>query len=68
MAAGHRDSFTVPKTDEDGEAHFVKDGKAKIKTQTTTSGLKAFEKVMPVPIQYPGKKYGNDDKPWFYTE
>lgn len=38
-----------------------KDGKAKAKS----CGLKAFEKVMPVPMVYPGKVYGDGDRPWF---
>ncbi|KAL8976007.1 MAG: hypothetical protein Q9205_007907, partial [Flavoplaca limonia] len=38
-----------------------KDGKAKERS----SGLKAFEKVMPVPMKYPGKEYGDGDTPWF---
>ncbi|KAL8788980.1 MAG: hypothetical protein Q9213_001389 [Squamulea squamosa] len=30
-------------------------------------GLEAFEKLIPVPMEYPGKEYG-DRKPWFYLE
>ena len=41
-----------------------KDGKIKAKS----SGLKAFEKVMPVPMVYPGQEYGDDDTPWFNAE
>ena len=30
-------------------------------------GLRAFENVMPVPILYPGREYGDGDRPWFFT-
>ncbi|KAL8767691.1 MAG: hypothetical protein Q9209_005871 [Squamulea sp. 1 TL-2023] len=33
----------------------------------TIQGLEAFEKLIPVPMEYPGKEYG-DGKPWFYSE
>ncbi|KAL8907861.1 MAG: hypothetical protein Q9171_005686 [Xanthocarpia ochracea] len=32
-----------------------------------TCGLKAFERLIPVPMEYPGQDYG-DGKPWFYSE
>lgn len=32
-----------------------------------TCGLKAFERLIPVPMEYPGQEYG-DSKPWFFSE
>ena len=37
------------------------------KGNVETCGLKAFEGLIPVPMECPGQEYG-DDKPWFYSE
>ncbi|KAL8674241.1 MAG: hypothetical protein Q9168_001366 [Polycauliona sp. 1 TL-2023] len=53
---------------EEDKAQSGVDGKAKSKTKTKrSSGLKAFDKVMPVPMEYPAKEYSNGEKPWFYS-
>lgn len=46
----------------DGDGVVVEGGKA-----MKTEGLRAFENVMPVPIRYPGREYGDGDRPWFFT-
>ncbi|KAL8995069.1 MAG: hypothetical protein Q9169_005138 [Polycauliona sp. 2 TL-2023] len=50
------------------EQQSVIDGKANAKTKAKSSALEAFNKVMPVPMRYPAKKYGDGDTPWFYSE
>ena len=65
MIKSDEDGRTSSKIGEDtAEAQSGKEGKAKARS----SGLKAFEKVMPVPMQYPGKEYGDGDRPWFNSE
>ena len=45
-----------------GDGVLGEGGKAEME-----EGLKAFENVMPVPIKYPGREYGDGDTPWFFT-
>lgn len=35
--------------------------------ETSRGGLSEFERIVPVPMQYPGEAYG-DKGPWFYSE
>ena len=54
------------RTDGKGGEHTDKEqSEREGKSKERSSGLKAFEKVMPVPIVYPGQEYGDDDTPWF---
>ena len=56
------DHSTLPESGGDGV--LVEGGNGK---GMKMEGLQAFENVMPVPILYPGRQYGDGDTPWFFT-
>ncbi len=56
------DYSTLPESGGDGV--LVKGGNGKAVME---EGLKAFEHMMPVPMLFPGREYGDGDRPWFFT-
>ena len=61
------DSSTVPETGEDDSRGLLEEGGKAMKTEGLEGGLEAFENVMSVPMLYPGREYGDGDRPWFFT-